>query len=75
MIEYFEAICRALLQPRSVAGILPILDPSGQFNTEADDTAALAAKLNAAFMIILAGEQHPEFDHARNTLSKAADSP
>ena len=75
MIEYFETICRALLQPRSVAGILPILDPTDQFNTEADDRAALAAKLNAAFMIVLAGKQHPEFDHARNTLSKAADSP
>jgi hypothetical protein len=75
MFEDFEAICRALLQPRSVAGILPILDPTDQFNTEADDTAALAAKLNASFMIILAGEQHPEFDHARNYLSKAADSP
>jgi hypothetical protein len=75
MIEYFEAICRALLQPRSVAGILPILDPTDQFNTEADHPTALAAKLNAAFMIILAGKQHPEFDHARNYLSNAADSP
>jgi hypothetical protein len=75
MIEYFEAICRALLQPRSVAGILPILDPTDQFNAEAGDTAALAAKLNAAFMIVLAGKQHPEFDHARNYLSNAADSP
>jgi hypothetical protein len=75
MFEYFEAICRALLQPRSVAGILPILDPTEQLNTEADDTAALAAKLNAAFMILMAGEPHPEFDHARNTLSKAADLP
>jgi hypothetical protein len=42
MFEYFEAICRALLQPRSVAGILPILDPTEQLNTEADDTAAPA---------------------------------
>ena len=74
MIEYFEAICRALLQPRSVAGILPILDPTDQFNSEADDAAALAAKLNAAFMIILAGKQHPEFDHARNYLSEVTDS-
>jgi hypothetical protein len=41
MFEYFEAICRALLQPRSVAGILPILDPTEQLNTEADDTAAM----------------------------------
>ena len=47
MIEYFEAICRALLQPRSTAGILPILDPTDQFNIVTDDTAALAAKLNA----------------------------
>ena len=75
MFEHFEAICRALMQSRSVAGIFPILDPSDQFNTEADDEAALAARLNAAFMIIMAGKQHPEFDHARNYLSKAADSP
>jgi hypothetical protein len=74
MIEYFEAICRALMQPRSVAGILPILDPTDQFNTEADNTAALAAKLNAAFMILLAGKQHPEFDQARNYLSNASSS-
>jgi hypothetical protein len=64
-----------LLQPRPVAGILPILEPTDQFTTEAEDKAALAARLNAAFMIILAGKQHPEFDHARNTLSKAAGSP
>jgi hypothetical protein len=75
MFEHFEAICRALLQPRSVAGILPILEPTDQFTAEADDKAALAAKLNAAFMIVLAGKQHPEFDHARNCLAKAADSP
>lgn len=75
MIEYFEAICRALLQPRPAAGILPILDPTDQFNADDDGTAALAAKLNAAYMIILAGKEHPEFDHAHNYLSKAADSP
>jgi hypothetical protein len=74
MFEHFEAICSALLQPRSVAGILPILDPTDQFKTEEDGPAALAAKFNAAFMIIMAGKQHPEFDHARNYLSKAADS-
>ena len=34
MFGHFEAICRALLQPRSVAGILPILDPTDQMNTE-----------------------------------------
>ncbi len=74
MFEHFEAICRALLQPRSVAGILPIFDPTDQLNTQANDAPALAAKLNAAFMVLLAGKQHPDFDHARSTLSKAADS-
>ena len=74
MFEHFESICRALLQPRSEAGILPIFNPSEPFNTESDDTAAVAAKLNAAFLILLAGKPHPEFDRAHKHLSKAANA-
>ncbi len=72
MFAHFESICRALLQPRSEAGILPIFDPSETFNIESDDTAAVAAKLNAAFLIRLAGKAHPEFERARHHLSETA---
>jgi hypothetical protein len=74
MFEHFESICRALLQPRTEAGILPIFDPSEPFNTESDHTAAVAAKLNAAFLILLAGKRHPDFDGARQHLFKAAEA-
>jgi len=74
MFEHFESICRALFQPRTAAGILPIFDASEPFNTRSDNMAAVAAKLNAAFLILLAGKPHPEFDRAHQHLLKAAEA-
>jgi hypothetical protein len=74
MFEHFESICRALLQPRTEASILPIFDPSETLNTTSDNMAAVAAKLNAAFLILLAGKPHPEFDRAHQHLLKAAEA-
>jgi hypothetical protein len=59
-------------QPRNTAPILPV----GLSNLSDDgDTDTLGRNLNAAFLILLAGERHPEFSQAQAYLDKHATSP
>ena len=74
MIEYFESICYQLFKPTGKAGILPIFNPTEQFTDESNEPAGIARQLNAAFLILLAGSKHPQFEKAQAVLQRATNS-
>ncbi|MGB5750355.1 MAG: hypothetical protein WBM69_25520, partial [Desulfobacterales bacterium] len=83
MIEYFESICYQLFRPAGKADILPIFDPAKQFDPEftiegftgaSNEPQDIARQLNAAFLILLAGRKHPQFEKAQAGLQRAAHS-
>lgn len=71
-MKILDPIIRFLIQSPSSdsAPVLPIqLDPAS------DTQATLLQNLNAAFLIRLAGEAHPEFAAAEDLIAKLTDSP
>ena len=72
MNKYFESICYQLFSPREQTGPLPILNPVQQFGDETNEPGAMARKLNAAFLILVAGSKHPQFKMAQADLQRAA---
>lgn len=61
-------ILQVLLQPRS-SEIAPILPVSLATSSQEPDDHNVAQSLNTAFLILLAGEQHPEYGEANTQLA------
>ena len=65
-------ILRCLTQSPHTAPILPLRLSDASGSQDGDTTQH---NLNAAFLIVLAGDQHPDYVQARNLLSNLATSP
>ena len=65
-------ILNFLTQSAGTKAILPL-----EFTSTADgqDATSLLQSLNAAFLIVLAGEAHPSFTEAQTYLDKLSTSP
>ncbi|NQU04351.1 MAG: hypothetical protein HQ589_09420, partial [Syntrophaceae bacterium] len=74
MIEQFESIIFALIQPKEEKDTFPILDPAEQLDEERTDNAGIAQALNAAFLITLAGSMHPAIERAKRLLARMVGS-
>ena len=75
MIEQFEFIIAKLICPREEKETFSIFNILEQFNEECAGKADIARALNAAFLISLSGNNHPEFERANRFLSNMIDSP
>jgi hypothetical protein len=75
MVEQFKSIIYALIKPNGKEKAFSIFDPTGQFDEGHTDNAGIAQALNAAFLITLAGNRHPESGQAKRFLIRMADSP
>jgi hypothetical protein len=74
MIEHFESICHHLFSPTAKADSLPVFNPVKQFTEESNEPAGIARQLNAAFLILLAGSKHPQFEKAQAGLKRVIHS-
>ncbi len=75
MLEDFQSIVYALIRPKQGA-VFPIaLDLTEQFEEERTDKAGIAQTLNAAFLIVVAGQNHPAAPSALGFLTRMAESP
>jgi len=75
MVDRFQSIIAALIQPQeNTSGLLGI-DAMGQLDERPGDDAGTARSLNAAFFIALAGAGHTALDRAKELLLRMADSP
>lgn len=63
-------ILNFLTQPSSAEAILPLT-----LTSDEQDATSLLQSLNAAFLIVLAGETHPSFANAQTYLDKLSTSP
>ena len=75
MTEAFRSILTSLFQSEKGERAFCIFDPAGQLHQnlagDAGNTASVASivqSINAAFLIVLAGRDHPQFEAARNLL-------
>ena len=74
MFEHFESICYHLFSPTGKADPLPVFNPAQQFTDASNEPAGIARQLNAAFLILLAGKNHPDHRRAQTFLHQEADS-
>jgi hypothetical protein len=74
MFEHFESICYQLFSPSGKADSLPVFNPAEQFTDASNEPADIARQLNAAFLHLLAGSKHPQFDKAKAALHRATHS-
>jgi hypothetical protein len=75
MLEEFKSIVYALIRPKQGA-VLPIaLDLTQQFDEERTDKAGIAQTLNAAFLTVVAGQNHQAASSALGFLTRMAESP
>jgi hypothetical protein len=70
----FESICYQLFKPPDNVDAASILDPSDQLEAAPDEPADVARQLNAAFLILLAGQKHPAYNTAHAKLNHLAES-
>jgi len=70
MIKSFESILKILFQAKEDENLFSIFDPSQQFEEKALDDEDIARKLNASFLIILAGSNHPDYENAKDFLNE-----
>jgi len=70
----FESICYQLFKPQVNVDAVSILDPSDQLEAAPHEPADVARQLNAAFLILLAGQKHPAYNTAHAKLNHLADS-
>ena len=71
MFQHFESICYQLFSPTEKNDFLPVFDPVTQLTDGSDDATDIAQRLNAAFLILLAGSKHPHFEKAQAALLQA----
>lgn len=69
MIERFEAILNRLFGSKNTDSSFTIFDPENQFKFDAAGKAEIAQSLNASFLILLAGKNHPLHEKAKTFLS------
>lgn len=65
-------IVAALISPASEPGALPLVDVGAQFTP--GDEPGVTRTLNAAFLLAVAGAQHPQAGDAADHLARVADS-
>ena len=75
MLEDFKSIVYELIRPKQEAASPIALDPAQQFDEERTDKAGVAQTLNAAFLIVVAGQNHPAAPSALGFLTRMAESP
>jgi len=75
MLEDFKSIVYELIRPKQGAAFPIALDPAQQFDEERTDKAGIAQTLNAAFLIVVAGQNHPAAPSALGFLTRMAESP
>jgi hypothetical protein len=75
MLEDFQSIVYALVRPEHGATFPIALDPAQQFDQERTDKVGVAQTLNAAFLIVVAGQNHPKASSALGFLTRMAESP
>ena len=74
MFEHFESICYHLFSPTGKADPLPVFNPAQQFTDASNEPAGIPRQLNAAFLILLAGNKHLLFEKAQAVLHRATHS-
>ncbi len=75
MHEHFQSICRQLFRPAEGGGNdVSVFDPTDQFKSDSDEPAKAVRRLNAAFLILLAGQKHPDYKNAQSLLHRTAES-
>ncbi len=74
MSRELTAILHTLLQPSEETGDAFIFDPVSQFDEARSDAPGIAQSLNAAFLITLAGPDHPAAERASEWLDEMAAS-
>ncbi len=75
MLKHFQSICRQLFRPAEGSGDdVSVFDPTDQFKSDSDDPAKAVRRLNAAFLILLAGQKHPDYKNAQSLLHRTAES-
>jgi hypothetical protein len=74
MIEQFQSIISALIQPKKVENTFSILNDSRIFDRDLVDEADVAGALNAAFLFKLCGATHPLSKRAERFFVHMADS-
>ena len=72
--KIFQSICRQLFKPVEGDDVVSVFDPADQLSGDADEPAKVARRLNAAFLTLLAGKNHPDHRRAQTFLHQAADS-
>jgi hypothetical protein len=75
MLEEFQSIVYALIRPKQGAGLPIALDLTQQFDEERTDKAGIAQTLNAAFLIVVAGQNHSAAPSAKKFLTHMLESP
>ncbi len=74
MLRQLAAIVRALVEQDPETGNAFVFDPVSQFDAACTDDADVARSLNAAFLITLAGPEHPAAERANELLNEMAAS-
>ncbi|MBN2467260.1 MAG: hypothetical protein JXD19_03830 [Deltaproteobacteria bacterium] len=69
MIDEFQTIVYFLTGGGGRDEALGVVDPLEQFDASSDDPIHIGRSLNAAFLIILAGEKHSAFERAHSFLT------
>lgn len=74
MIDKFRSIVLALIQHQKAQGDFFVCSASDQFDDQSDNAARVSQSLNAAFLITLSGDSHPDFSRAETYLNRMANS-
>ncbi|HFE63243.1 MAG TPA: hypothetical protein ENK14_02365, partial [Caldithrix sp.] len=68
MLHHFQSILSRLFTADRDSGQFSIFDPQSQFNPHPENDAQTVASLNAAFLILLCGKEHPGYAVANDLL-------
>ena len=74
MIDKFQSIVLALIQPQKAQGDFFVCSASDHFDDQSDNATRVSQSLNAAFLITLSGDSHSDFFRAETYLNRMADS-
>ena len=74
MFENLATVIRSLLQPSEEAGGAFIFDPVPQLDETCTDEPGVVRSLNAAFLITIAGPDHPASERAKRLLDEIGTS-
>jgi len=75
MIDRFEAILLRLFGSKTTDSAFSIFNPESQLRLDASGKAEIAQSLNASFIILLAGRNHPLHEKAKTCLSNVEKLP